>query len=83
MISRVGCWDAAFPQIPGPKPAFFTQADTDPEVYSLSIFILNVQNIHKTLLAEFFNNKELITEDHSSLCHILKKKKKKISQQVL
>ncbi|XP_014119112.1 PREDICTED: granulocyte-macrophage colony-stimulating factor receptor subunit alpha-like isoform X2 [Pseudopodoces humilis] len=29
---RTGCWKAAFPQIPGPKPDFFTVADTNPEL---------------------------------------------------
>ena len=36
LISRTGCWKAAFPQIPEPKNAFRGLPDTNPEVCSPS-----------------------------------------------
>ncbi|XP_064502253.1 granulocyte-macrophage colony-stimulating factor receptor subunit alpha-like [Pseudopipra pipra] len=36
-FKRTGCWKAAFPQIPGPKPAFFGLPDTNPELMESKI----------------------------------------------
>nr|XP_031362055.1 granulocyte-macrophage colony-stimulating factor receptor subunit alpha-like [Lonchura striata domestica] len=41
---RTGCWKAAFPQIPGPKPDFFTLADTNPELMESKIQSISSEN---------------------------------------
>uniref|UniRef100_A0A803VEB5 Type I cytokine receptor cytokine-binding domain-containing protein n=1 Tax=Ficedula albicollis TaxID=59894 RepID=A0A803VEB5_FICAL len=49
---RTGCWKAAFPQIPGPKPAFFTQADTNLELMESKIQSITSENEEIVLVAD-------------------------------
>ncbi|CAN8196377.1 unnamed protein product [Coccothraustes coccothraustes] len=49
---RTGCWKAAFPQIPGPKPAFFTLADMNPELMESKIQSITSQNEEIVLVAD-------------------------------
>ncbi|XP_033369657.1 interleukin-5 receptor subunit alpha-like isoform X2 [Parus major] len=49
---RTGCWKAAFSQIPGPKLAFFTLADTNPELMENKIQSLTSENEEIVLVAD-------------------------------
>ncbi|XP_054128294.1 granulocyte-macrophage colony-stimulating factor receptor subunit alpha-like [Melozone crissalis] len=49
---RTGCWKAAFPQIPGPKLAFFTLANTNPELMESKIQSITSENEEIVLVAD-------------------------------
>ncbi|XP_054483949.2 interleukin-5 receptor subunit alpha-like [Agelaius phoeniceus] len=49
---RTGCWKAVFPQIPGPKPAFFTLADTNPELMESKIQSTTSENEEIVLVTD-------------------------------
>ncbi|XP_050827761.1 granulocyte-macrophage colony-stimulating factor receptor subunit alpha-like [Serinus canaria] len=49
---RTGFWKAAFPKIPGPKPAFFTLADTNPELMESKIQSITSENEEIVLVAD-------------------------------
>ncbi|RLW07615.1 hypothetical protein DV515_00003831 [Chloebia gouldiae] len=49
---RTGCWKAAFPQIPGPKPDFFTLADTNPELMESKIQSISSENEEIVIVAD-------------------------------
>ncbi|XP_039911873.1 interleukin-5 receptor subunit alpha-like [Hirundo rustica] len=49
---RTGCWKAAFPQIPGPKAAFFTLADANPELMDGKIQSITTENEDIVLVAD-------------------------------
>ncbi|KAM4904855.1 granulocyte-macrophage colony-stimulating factor receptor subunit alpha-like [Sylvia borin] len=49
---RTGCWKATFPQIPGPKPSFFTLANSNPELMDGKIQSITSENEEIALVAE-------------------------------